>query len=133
MLIEEGFFTFLSKNAAVQAQIGQRLYPVRMPQGVQLPAATYRRAQTQTEILLDEEGLDAATIEIIVWDNDYLTAKNAARVIRGQLQLVTATLGGITIHNLTWEDESDEYDAEALGGTGLIGIRAAFQITAEEA
>ncbi len=127
MLVEEGLFSFLKSTPVVVAAVGQRIYPVFLPQGVKVPAATYRRAKTDTTLLLEEEGLDSATMEIIVWDEDYLRAKKVAHAIRAALTADIVTLGEVQVHSITWEDEEDVFDEESRAA-GMLGVRAAFEI-----
>lgn len=127
MLVEEGFFTFLSTTPAVTARIGLRIYPVFLPQGVVVPAVTYRRARSDTTLPLDEEGIRAVTIEVIVWDDNYVRAKRAAQAIHEALIAVSATLGGVPVHAISWENEEDIFDEESRAA-GLLGVRQEFEI-----
>ncbi|TKS58777.1 MAG: hypothetical protein EWM72_02777 [Nitrospira sp.] len=127
MLLEEGFYSCLSTAPTVAALIGTRLYPVFLPQGVAVPAVTYRRARSDVTQTLEEEGLRSATMEVIVWDDDYVRAKRAAQTIHDVLVAVTATLGGLPIHGITRENEEDVFDEESRAA-GLLGVRQEFEI-----
>ena len=132
-MLEEGLSTFLRANAAIVAVLSTRSYPVRLPQNVPLPAASYRRSGTSPEVLLDEDGLHRAIIEIAVWDAEYLNAKSVALVVRNELRRVENDLGGWVVRNVSWINEEDTYDEEAIGGSGLFGIVETFEILTEGA
>ena len=130
MLFEEGLYTFLSTTPALTAIIGLRIYPIVAPQNVVLPACVYRVTGKSEDVLLDEEGLRTHFVELQAWGEDYGAIKTLAQLLRTALLAAPPDLGGYPIETCVWRNETDEYDPEAKGGAGLMGVIMSFEIVA---
>lgn len=79
MTAEQSLFELLSHDAAVSALVGDRIYPVRLPDEVVLPAMVYAKASC---IRYASHGgpsrLSSARFQMDCYSADYLEAKRLA-------------------------------------------------------
>lgn len=129
ILLEEGLYTFLSTNGNLLPLLGTRIYPVKLPQGVKLPALTYRRASRSGQYTFGGAvKLPAVRLEITTWHSDYKEVKSVAEKLRVELDGYTGDLGGVTTPFIELVTEEDVYSDEAQ----LFGLQADYEITVSE-
>lgn len=83
-MIETAIFTLLSTTAAVTALVGNKIYPVVLPNDFpasELPAVTYQTVSASTDMNLDRSALETKRIDINVFAARYLDAKNVQAAI----------------------------------------------------
>lgn len=129
-MIEQAIYTILTGHAGLSALIGDRAYPVILPQGTTLPAITFKRNDTSREYSHDGfSGLATPTFEITVWEPKPLTAKQIAAQVRAAMNAARrTTVAGVAIGSVTCEDERDAYDQESRE----VGVQLDFDISHSE-
>jgi hypothetical protein len=73
---------------AVASLLGDRVYPVILPQAATFPAATYQRIGSGSRVGSHhgDTGLVVGRVQFDFWDRTYLGAKTAAAAVRRALQ-----------------------------------------------
>ncbi len=85
-LLEEGLFSVVTGDTAIQAIISTRMYPRRLPDKSVLPALTYSVVSGQRDGAHDgDSGLPRVRIQINCHANDYLNAKKLAKAVTNKL------------------------------------------------
>lgn len=118
--IEEAIYFILTNNADIYGTVGGRIYPLYMPDSVELPAITYQRISTVRELTHDQEagGLASAIFQFTVWDSDYATIREISEMIRNCLNGYKGTVtidsgdSDIDIQASLINGEVDNYDPE---------------------
>jgi hypothetical protein len=116
-LVEQTLYDFLRNDAAVSALAGGRIYPVRLPDEVVLPALVYLKASC---IRYASHGgpskLASSRFQLDCYSDDYLQAKQLA------LSAVAALHGknGGDIQAAFSENETDGFSADS----GLYRVTA---------
>ena len=118
--IEEAIYFILANDSELDDAVGGRIYPLYMPDIVEMPAITYQRISTVRELTHDQEagGLASAIFQFTVWDDDYATIRGISEIIRsclnGHKGTITIDSGdsGIDIQASLINGEVDNYDPE---------------------
>lgn len=83
MIAEERLFSALSSAPGVTALIGDRLYPMVMPEGAKLPVVVYQLISgPRVHSLTGQSGLATVRIQITTWAGSYIEGKNVTEAIR---------------------------------------------------
>lgn len=85
MTAEERLYTLLTEDAAVNAVVAGRVYPVRMPEaeGATLPAIVYTRISGgQVSSVRGGSGLENPRVQVDCWATTYAGAKGLATAVR---------------------------------------------------
>ena len=76
----------LVNNEGVHALVGEKVYPLVIPQGTVLPCITYQRLRSYpANTLSGASGLERVDLEIDVWANKYGEAKEVAKAVRAAM------------------------------------------------
>lgn len=107
--IESALTSHLLQTTNVTTIVGDRIYPLVLPQDATLPAIVYRKRGTDPLTSLDGSALGVATsfFEFQSYANDYATCILLAEQLRTTLQ----SLNDSEIHNVSLEDEFDQHIA----------------------
>lgn len=117
-MIEETVFTRLSTFAGLTALVGNRIYPMILPQGAVYPAVTYQRVSTypRESCMGEDAGLARARIQVTAWAATFTGSKEVADQVRQALQRWTTT--GVQGSYIQGEydlfDETAEYFGAAV-------------------
>lgn len=93
-MIQEDIYKLLSEDSGVKAIVSTRIYPVEIPQGINVPAIVYETDITPIKSLDGESGIDNGNIEITCWAKDYKTVHLLAAAVRAAF--VGSKIGVIT-------------------------------------
>jgi hypothetical protein len=120
MTVEEALFAYLRAHPGLAALVGSRIYPLKLPQNVTLPAVAYQRISTSWRYALGGSGprLTQVRFQISCWAEKYETAKAVASQVRGALGNFSGVMGGtsgVRVLATTLAAEADVYEPE----TGL--------------
>jgi len=95
MTFTESIFTRLSTYAGLAALTGTRVYPMRLPQNVTLPAVVYRIiSKTPQQQLQGGSGLYVARVQVTAFGSSYDSAWDTADQVLLALHDFTGLLGG---------------------------------------
>lgn len=117
-MIETEIYAYLSSNNAITALVGNRIYPLILPQNYTLPAITYTKISGQRVNAKDgQTGLANPRFQFSCWAKTYLEAKKVADVVRIAMNVFP---NGTTY----MQDEQDFYEPD----TGLYHVPVDFII-----
>jgi hypothetical protein len=104
--MEQKLYTVLSGNATVEVLVNTRIYPLVMPQGVEMPAITYYETGNRPVNTLDgKTGLENPTIAINCWATAYDEADAVARAVH-------SAMDGARTFRSVMINQADVYDPE---------------------
>lgn len=115
MTIEVALHDRMAGHAGLSALVSNRIYPLRMPQGVTFPAVTYHRVSSQPVSAFGADtGLEAARFQVSAWSDSRtpLAAHDVAVEIRAALQRFRGTQTGIVIQGIFLENQIDLYEPD---------------------
>ena len=72
----------LEASPEVAVLTGDRIYPLKLPQGATLPALVYQRTESKPQGALDGYASEAVTLTVNSFALDYSTAKALALAVR---------------------------------------------------
>jgi len=82
-MIQADVYKVLSESSSIREIVASRIYPIELPQGVNIPAIVYVIPDiTPVKSLDGESGLDIGVVEITCWAKDYSTAHVLAAAVR---------------------------------------------------
>lgn len=109
MTLEELLYAHVTSYPTVQAYIGQRLYPVTLPQNPTYPAATYRRVSTNVQYTRDGDGVGRARFQVDCYATMYSQIISLANVMEDALEAFTSTMGP-NVSRTTVVNRMDDYE-----------------------
>lgn len=119
LTIEEGLVILVQGSAAMHALIADRVYHMRLPQTVTLPALTYVRVSTprlHTHDTSGSAGTAHPRFQFDAWAVTYDSAKDITDALRGLLNgyrsTITSGANSVVVQGALVDDEMPEYDAE---------------------
>jgi len=116
MIIEEALYAYLTNYAELTALVGDRIYPVILPQNTTLPAVTFQRISGIREYSQSgPSGLAHPRFQFSCWAEKYEEAKAVAEQIRLALEGYKGMMGGsdgVRVDAIYVEDDHDIYDPE---------------------
>lgn len=121
MRIEAAVSQYLAAQPGITQLIGDRIYPVKLPQDPVMPAVTYHRISTAPVKTLDgaNPSYQRVRLQFSCWGEDdpgrssgYASAKAVAAQIRKVLQDYRGTMGGIEVLYIDVDGERDLYEDE---------------------
>ncbi len=135
-VLEEGIASYLEEYAGLVALIGDRVYPMMIPQGATLPCLTYQRISTPRIVTHDTSGatgdLARPRFQFDAWATTQKAAKAITDQVRAALNGKTGSIGtapnNITIRAALAENEVPEYIPDAK----LYRSRSDYRIGHEE-
>jgi hypothetical protein len=118
-VLEEGLVDFLLAYTPLTVLIGDRVYPLILPQEPTLPAIVYQRIGGVPEY--SQSGFSNLTpvrMQITCWGTTLMSAKNVAIQVKLALGGYRGPMGSSTVGAIFIEDELDDLDEE----TGLYRV-----------
>jgi hypothetical protein len=115
MMLEEGLYAHMNGFAGLAALVGDRNYPLTMPDDVAYPAIRFQRIDTPRVHSRDGyAGLAHPRISVTCFALTPLEAKRvAAQVVAAAWEAqTTLTMGGLPIQGVEVVDEVDLYDSQ---------------------
>lgn len=109
--IEEGFTTYLLAHTGLSALIGNRIFPMRLPEGVDLPAITYERVSgPRMRSHSGPSGTANPRYQFRCWGDPYSSAKDVADQLRIALDGFSGDMGTVAVQAAFVEDDVDDYN-----------------------
>src|SRR5210317_555547 len=98
----------LSATPAVARHLGFRLFPMIVPTSAPLPFGTYQRSGVQREQTIGlPPGVPKVNLDINLYAASYAVIRELADACRERLDHLDITSQGVSISNVTIEDESE--------------------------
>jgi hypothetical protein len=116
-LVEAGLVQLLNSTPSISALVGNKVYPVVLPNDFplsSLPAVTYQTVSASTDMNLDRSALVTKRIDINVFAGRYLDAKNVQAAIAEVLTGFSGKLpNGVEVLEIVPGVQSDDYSSNA--------------------
>ena len=110
MAFEADFVTHCKANAGIAGLIGGRLYPLRVPQDVNLPSAAYQVISAPRDHAhTGAGGLVHMRMQITCQAKDYGAAKGLSEAFRACLDGYKGTMGSTSVDSCLMVNESDAW------------------------
>jgi hypothetical protein len=120
----------LAATAPAVAVLGDRLYPVRRPQGATLPCAVYETVSAQRrEAMSATTGMVRARVQVTFYGSTYDAVVEAHARTRAAWHRFRGTAGGVEIQDCFLDSEQSLYE----DGTTEYGLTADYLIEYREA
>lgn len=128
MTIEAAVIQHLLAHPGVAALVGDRIYPMRLPQRPTYPALTCQKVSGPRVTAKDgPAGLAQARMQVSCWAKSYPDAKAVAEQVRRALAGFSGVMGGaggVKVEMTQLENEVDMYEPE----TGIYHVPVDFVI-----
>lgn len=110
-MLEDGIYSLLLDNSSIVSLVSTRIYPVNLPEDVDLfPCITFQRITTTPEYTMDGPlGLEKVRVQIDAWSFDYGEVKAVAEALRIALDGFSGSLPNGAVVLNTWRDNSTDY------------------------
>ncbi len=134
-MIGKAVYNQLSNNATIVAVVGERIYPLSIPQGESLPAIVYQVISEEHDNHVDGSGgLAHATVQISCYATSYAAARNLAETIRVAITGDRGTYASIEVTGCLLESDLDIYHPPAdASDVGVYQIANSYSYWYREA
>jgi hypothetical protein len=110
VILEEGLYAHLTSDSDVTDLVSLRIYPLQVPQDVDLPAMAYQRISgPRDQSQAGPSGLVWARIQLTFLGSTYLEAKTVAGAVRGSIDGFKGTMGDVVVNACHLENEIDDW------------------------
>lgn len=122
--IRAGLFSFLSAadgiGAVVTAGGIARIYPIKMPQGMDKPSLVYTRVSGQSgHHMQGRDGLVRSRMQIDAWAKTAPAASSLANLVKDALDGYSGDMGSVLVQGVFMDSERESYDdAVEMYGVG---------------
>src|SRR5687768_4578550 len=100
-MIGGAIYKLLTDDPDFAAIAGDRVYPLRIAQGVTLPAVAYQTiSNSPTNCKEGDAGLDRKRLQINIYSEHYDQQEELAEITRNLLSAFSGTLEGVEIRNI---------------------------------
>lgn len=127
--IRVGLRAHLLSDAAITAIVVDRVFPLKMPQGVTQASIVYARISGQGDHTMQgASGLARPRIQIASWAPSADVADALARLVKARIDGFRGQMGGVAVQGVFFDSEGDQYDDT----TKLYGVRHDYFVWFEE-
>src|SRR5690606_20312753 len=102
---------YLNNYPGLKDLIGEEIYPLKLPQGPQLPAVTYFKVSEVPVRDLDGVTMRRARVQFSCWAKKYTAVKRVVQEIKKALQDFQGPLGAFNILDINMIGEGDVYES----------------------
>jgi len=112
MTFEASLKAHLSNDSGIAAAVGERIFPVKLPENTTKPAIVYTKVGTtpQTDLDCDDGDLLAIRLQVDCWAPGFEVVAALAELVRLRMQSATLTGAGFVMGACFAQDG---YDPEA--------------------
>jgi len=126
MRFEEALFAHLKDCTGLKNLVGDRIYPLVLPQKAVLPAVTYQKISGERlHKLQGDTGLTRPVYQLSCWAENYAQCKAAAEQVRLCLQKHSGLMGGA---EGSWNVAVDAQGQKALQDAYLSGATVSLKL-----
>jgi len=109
-------YSLLSADATISSYVGNKIFPVQIPQNTQHPAIVYQHdSQVPTNIKDGPSPLDTVGLSIVIYATTYDDAQAIAGRVRTMLDHYQGTTAGVTVNRISFGGQSDNDFIEEYG------------------
>jgi len=129
-MILAGLFTLLSTTSTITALVGQRIFPVQLPEQSVLPALTYQIIAVKASPTLTNSGYQRWRLQFDCWGKDYADATNLRAALRLALEGYRGTLSdGTLLQDAQMIQLVDYFEHDSLHWRSMIEFYLFFNLT----
>lgn len=108
-MIDEEIYSVLSGSSDVTVRAGIKIFPLKLPQGLSLPAISYQCVgKAPVHALEGYTGLDYPSFQIDCWANSYTLARELAEMVIKTMSESSLKASLVSMED-SYEDEVDIY------------------------
>jgi hypothetical protein len=124
----------LGTATGASAYFAGRVYPVVLPQGVKLPAATYQVVSAPREHAMGADpGTVHALVQVDVYADSYISTASGRRRVVDAVSRFAGTASGVTVHDVFLDNERDAFVDQLEDGRRTVWRRPLdFRVHYEE-
>lgn len=112
-MIGGAIYKLLTDDPDFAAIAGDRVFPLRIAQGEDLPAVAYQTISNRpTNCKEGDGGLDRKRLQINIYSEDYDLQEELSEITRSILTSFSGTVEGVRIADITYETETDLHNDE---------------------
>jgi len=127
MRLEEAVYAYLISQPAIHAKIGNRIFPLLLPQKSQFPAATYTLVSVErTPALQKDTGYVKATLQFSCHAKSYSEAVIVTHLLRIALQDFSGNMNGVLVGAVFVTSEMVDYEPKTDTYTAIIEFEFHF-------
>jgi len=107
-MIATAIYARLTATTAVTALVSDRIYPVKAPQGCDMPYITFRLISQVPENTKDTSNqFDRYRVQIDCIGDDFDDVETLAYVVRNALDRSRGTWAGVTVNTMIYDNTND--------------------------
>ena len=122
MPFEEGLFEYLDNHPGLSREVDSRIYALKLPQRVELPAVTYQRVSTPRLLAFQRSFLPHPRFQFKCWAGTFPRARNVAEQVVAALNIYMGAMGDYTVQVSIVEDDRDIYEPVTKLYTSLVEV-----------
>lgn len=135
MLLHEALYKQLTTATLTTTLGSTAIYPIVIPQGLDLPAVTYQEiSESPIHTMIEDPTLMYPRFQISSWSSSYTQVKLVADAVKAVLRDFGSTkLGGaagVEVQRIFFENETDFLDVDAQTGTMTYHVAQEYIIWA---
>lgn len=112
-MIEQGIYNLLAGNAGLTAIVGDRIYPVVVPEPTVYPCLSYTGITSSSAYTFDRRSHDTKRIQFDAWATSYSDAKSILHALKLALDTLSGTLSDGTRLLAAFSDqEIDHFESD---------------------
>lgn len=101
-------YSLLSNDATIASYVGEKIFPVQVPQDTSFPAIVYQHdSQVPTNIKDGPSPLDVVGLVITIYTQNYSDAQAIAERVRTLLDHFHGTVEGVTVDRISFSGQED--------------------------
>lgn len=129
-MIEDGIVALLRADATVTGLIGNRIYPVIVPEPTVYPCLSYQVVSASPEATLDSSDRGSKRVQVDAWGTSYADCKRVLLAVRKVLHLFRGPLpDGTRALVIRHVLELDEFESDGRVYRSLADYQADYAET----
>lgn len=102
-------YSLLSVSNGVRAFVGEKIFPIAVPQKTGMPAMVYAlESGTPTQIKQADSPLDVETYTVTVFIENYANGRECMAAVRAALDQQSGTIAGVSVDSITFQGAADD-------------------------
>jgi len=136
LVLEEALKSYLLSQSGLTALIGQRYYPLSIPQGCSMPAVAYEKISGPRIHAFSADIGSYPRMEFTCYGETYPSVSAVFEQLRSALQdylnTIMGGVGGLEVKAVLLQDERDDFETDSKGNIIKYSKIADFEIWYEE-
>jgi hypothetical protein len=115
----EAVYYLLSRDSAVTALVGSKIFPVAEPQQDGYPAIIYSQLDDDEILTKDGPQVNGQRFSLEIYGETYSSVQNVAKAARALLRWYTGEISGTT-YRISYQDQQDMRQEEETENFGVV-------------